>query len=180
MHLVGFSIEILCIHQQTLMTSLKTILTMFTGTRKPLAENQAPVSCVCMSAVYAPVSKHVILSNALCHKPLHLITQRTGSQHCSCGSVIITWCHKVDSLPAWSKNPNHLRYTIVLDDQWIASVVLSSPAFIASSEYTFNLNFWVSRCRAAYGRMTIAETRCAAEFILRIKVEITRLAAGTN
>jgi hypothetical protein len=28
--------------------------------------------------------------------------------------------------------------------------------------------------------MTIAETWCAAKFILRIKVEITRLAAGTN
>lgn len=153
---------------------------MFTGTQKLLTKNQAPVSHVCMSAMYAPVSKHVILSNALCHKPLHPVIQGTGSQHCSCGSVIITWCHKVDSLPAWSKDSNHLRYTIVLDALRISSVVLSRPAFVASSEYTFNFNFRVARCRAAYGRMTIAETRCAAEFILRIKVEITRLAAGTN
>ena len=122
------------------MTS-SSILTMFTGTQKPLTENQAPVSSVCMSAMYASVSKCVILSNALCHKPLRLITQGTGSQHCSCGSVIITWCHKVDSLPAWSKDSNHLRYTIVLDAQRIASVILSGPAFVASGEYTFNLNF---------------------------------------
>lgn len=94
--------------------------------------------------------------------------------------MLVTWCHKIHRLPPWSTGPNCLCYAIVLDTQCSATVVLSGPAFVASRKYTFDPDFGVAWRRAAYRSVTIAEARCAPKFILKIQIEIARLATATN
>jgi hypothetical protein len=96
------------------------------------------------------------------------------------GAELVTWCHKIHRLPAWGAGPNCLRYPIVLDTQRSSSVVLGGPAFVASSEYAFDLDFRVSWCRAAHRRVAVAEARCAAELIVSVLIEVARLATATE